>query len=1030
MIVPRPIGVWAFLVLAALSLALSAEPAGLPVPVEEQRVLDALAAGRAQDAIAGLPAAVGAREAQAAIDPAAAAMAIDDLAASVFQGAGGSEAAVAAADAAVRRALDLRTRSFGEHSAETAKSFNTMLTFAYLKGRWDDAESWGRRALAVQRDALPAGDLGLAESLNSLGVVLVRQGRLAEAEPPLAESVRVYTTSPGDHVEKLLDARNSLAELYRQQDRLVDSERTFREAIASAERLGPAAAPLLARLENNLAGLLKDEGNLAEAEALTRRSLALREGATPPDPADLSVGNLNLAEIYRLEGNAAEAEPLYLKSIELARAGLGPDHPDLATHLGQLAVLYRDTGRIEDARRLSDEAAELLERTLGPDHPLLAQTLQDRGVLETGAGRPAVALPKFRRALAIREKAYGRSHFEVASTLTELARAELAPAVGQTGRAVANLNRALQILDTTQAYPETAIDARVLRAGIARRRGDVTAAGADFVAAAASIESLRPRAGGGEATRAVFLAKHAVVYEELIDLLLSQGRIEDAFAWSERARGRALLDQLASAGVDLRQGIPEPKRSELRARGTAARAVLAEWQARSDAVTWRDDLEPGERRTRLDEAQRELANAVAGLRRVDEETKNESALWRSSSGGEPASLDAARRLLSPGERIYTYQVGTTGSWLIEIPQAPVPPEARRLVVGPKAAHELGLTAGPLTRAGLEKVLDSPAGLLAEIERRPVPGFPDDSPRALAALFEILIPAASRAAWAAASGVVVIPDGPLSRLPFEALVRDAGVGGDAPVFWIDEGPAVRYAVSATLLRALAGRPSVPASGGLLSVADPDYGPPGSSRWQPLPGTARESDAVTAAFRTRAPGVSLTVLRGAEAGEPAVRAALEGKRYLHLAVHGVVDEGRGDLLAALALAPSRESAHGSSDDGLLQLFEIYDLQLDCEVAVLSACATQAGAAVAGEGVFALSRGFLARGTRRVIASQWEVDDASTATLVAAFFESVAGAEADGRPADYAATLASAKRKVRSDPATAAPFYWAPFVLSGLR
>ena len=116
--------------------------------------------------------------------------------------------------------------------------------------------------------------------------------------------------------------------------------------------------------------------------------------------------------------------------------------------------------------------------------------------------------------------------------------------------------------------------------------------------------------------------------------------------------------------------------------------------------------------------------------------------------------------------------------------------------------------------------------------------------------------------------------------------------------------------------------------------------------------------------------------------------------------------------------------------MQLFEIYDLHLGCEVAVLSACATQAGATVAGEGVFALSRGFLARGTRRVIASQWEVDDASTATLVSAFFEAVAGAEAVGRPADYAATLAAAKRKVRADPATAAPFYWAPFVLSGLR
>jgi CHAT domain-containing protein len=167
------------------------------------------------------------------------------------------------------------------------------------------------------------------------------------------------------------------------------------------------------------------------------------------------------------------------------------------------------------------------------------------------------------------------------------------------------------------------------------------------------------------------------------------------------------------------------------------------------------------------------------------------------------------------------------------------------------------------------------------------------------------------------------------------------------------------------------------------------------------------------------VPVTVLRGAAATEPAVRAALPGKRYLHLAVHGVVDEGRGDLLAALALTRK-------DDDGLLQLFEIYDLALDCDIAVLSACSTQAGTAVGGEGVFALSRGFLARGARRVVASQWEVDDASTATLMSSFFESLAQAPAQ----DVAARLAAAKKKVRSGPATAAPFYWAPFVLSGLR
>jgi tetratricopeptide (TPR) repeat protein len=1018
MIVPRSIGVLALCALAIARAAVAQEPSGLPVPNEEKIVRDALAAGHPDDALAGLAAAIRVREAQATAEPAAAASAIDDLAAAVYSQTGGTDAATAAADAAFQKALAIRTKAFGERGLETARSWSMLSTFAYLRGRWDDAEALERKALSIRREKLPAGDVGLTESLDGVGVVLIRQGRLSEAEPLLEESARIFATANDAPAAQRLESANSLAELYRQQDRLEDSERTFRRAVAEAEALGPDAAALLARLANNLGGLLKDEGNLAEAESLNHKSLALREAAPELDPADLSVGYLNLAEIYRLEGNAAEAEPLYLKSIVLAKEGLGPEHPDLATHYGQLGVLYRDTGRTDEARKLSDQALELLSKSLGNDHPLLAQAFHDRGMLEAGAGKPAVAVPFFEKALAIREKVFGPGHVDVAATLTELARAESAAGPKEKARAAGHVDRAIKILDASKAYPDSAIDARALRAQLARSRNELASARTDLVAAAELVESLRPRAGGGEATRAAFLAKHAGVYDELVDLLLTQGRIAEAFGWAERARGRALLDQLASQKVDLRSGIPEPRRSELRKRETAARSAVAEWQARLDALTWRDDLTPEDKQKRIDEARKKLGVSAAELRRVDEETKNESALWRASSGGQPVSLDAAQKLLAPGERLFAYQIGANGSWLIEIPAFPGDAVARRLTVGDAAAHDLSIAKGPLTRAALSQLLDGPAGLIAEIERRPVPGFPDESSKGLGALFDLLVPTTDRAAWKAASGIIVVPDGPLARLPFEALIASTD-GRKEPRYWLDDGPPLRYAVSATLLSALAARPRAEASGGLLSVADPDYGPEGSSRWARLPGTAKESDAVTAAFRRNAGNVPVTSIRGADATESAVKAAITGKRYLHLAVHGVVDEGRGDLLAALALS-----------DGLLQLFEIYELDVSSDVAVLSACATQSGTAVAGEGVFALSRGFLARGARRVIASQWEVDDASTATLVSAFFEDVAHASGTAGTVDYAKALASAKKKVRTTPGTAAPFFWAPFVLSGLR
>jgi tetratricopeptide (TPR) repeat protein len=333
-----------------------------------------------------------AREAQAALDPEAAASAIDALATAAFEGARGSAAATAAADLAFRRALALRTRTFGERSAETATSWSTLSTFAFMRGRWDESESWERKGLTIRREVLPPGDPRIADSLNDLGVVLVTQGRLTEAQPVIEESVRIFDASPQAPADKRLEARNSLGELYRLQDRPAESERTFREAIAVAEALAPDASMLTAALVNNLAGVLKDGGDLAEAETLTRRSLTPEN--PPPNRSGPTFGRVlesrgDLLSRKECRGGGAAVPEVHRPGEEGSRT----DNPDLATHSGQLSVPYRETGRTDDARAWSDRALTLLERTLGADHPLLAQALHDRGVLGNHRG------PAGRRAL-------------------------------------------------------------------------------------------------------------------------------------------------------------------------------------------------------------------------------------------------------------------------------------------------------------------------------------------------------------------------------------------------------------------------------------------------------------------------------------------------------------------------------------------------------------------------------------------------------------------------------------------------------
>ena len=109
---------------------------------------------------------------------------------------------------------------------------------------------------------------------------------------------------------------------------------------------------------------------------------------------------------------------------------------------------------------------------------------------------------------------------------------------------------------------------------------------------------------------------------------------------------------------------------------------------------------------------------------------------------------------------------------------------------------------------------------------------------------------------------------------------------------------------------------------------------------------------------------------------------GRKVVHLACHGLVDQAYGNLFGALAMTPG-PNIDRRGRRGLLTLAEIYGLNLKgCELTILSACDTNVRPEQRGEGVWALSRGFLVAGSRRVVASNWLVDDEAAASLVGYF------------------------------------------------
>ena len=143
-------------------------------------------------------------------------------------------------------------------------------------------------------------------------------------------------------------------------------------------------------------------------------------------------------------------------------------------------------------------------------------------------------------------------------------------------------------------------------------------------------------------------------------------------------------------------------------------------------------------------------------------------------------------------------------------------------------------------------------------------------------------------------------------------------------------------------------------------------------------------------------------------------------MHFATHGLIDAERPELSG---LVLSLVNDRGAPQDGLLRLADIFNMRLNADLVVLSACQTALGKEIKGEGLVGLTRGFMYAGAPRVVASLWQVSDLATAELMKKFYQGMLQ-----RRLTPAAALRAAQRQMARDPRSSSPYYWAGFVLQG--
>ena len=472
-----------------------------------------------------------------------------------------------------------------------------------------------------------------------------------------------------------------------------------------------------------------------------------------------------------------------------------------------------------------------------------------------------------------------------------------------------------------------------------------------------AIERLRS-SQAGESSRAGLFGNWARDYQWLTGQLLKarQPRLAEAFEVGERLRSRVLLERLARAGATS-SGADSP--------GSSGQLLprIAETQRRLLSTP----LLEADRRTLLDQLR---------LLELEQEELTEGRFPALPESAIPfASLDAVQRTLDEDEVMVWFSMAPLkdvydefggGSWSVTITR--------------QAATVHRLTPGDDLDAQVAGLL----GLLRERSTAPNVWAP-----AARRLGETLLGDALAQLSPTVTRLIIVTDGALHRMPFEALSLESG-----PM--LGERFDISVTPSATLwARTRASRAS---SSGLrvLVLADPDVprgSPDGTVHLAALPGARREAHAIARIFDVP----SHEVLEGAAASEQFVKqAALDSFAVVHVAAHARAD----------TIFPERSAVFLASgdtaEDGWLQPAEIAALDFRGRLIVLSACDSAEGSLLSGEGPLSLARAFFAAGARGVVATRWPLRDDDAAFMMEHFYEALGDGE----------SVSAALRRARHD------------------
>jgi CHAT domain-containing protein/tetratricopeptide (TPR) repeat protein len=898
----------------------------------------------------------------------------------------------AEAEPYMRRILALYEQNFGPDAMQIASVLSDFATGYRFDGRYGEAEPLMRRALAICEKAKCRYG---AVYLGNLGYLYVEMGRYAEAEAMLTRAVSLQQRD-AQRGPTAAETVQNLANLYMALGRDEEAEALLKRAesiIMTAKRGSderPSYRPqVLAGNLEYLAIIRTSQGRRAEAESLLKRAIALDEstGFFP----ELGQAQLlaPLARTYLAQGRYAEAEPLLTRVLAIREKIIGYDNRFAAEDADTLAVVYTHLGRYGEAQSLFNKALVSLDRSIGANQLQAAPVLSHYAALQLATGRIAEALELSRRSVRVAQAALSRD------------------------------------VESGQR-----VDLKTLRTNFTTNL-EVLWRAREAADAKAGMEAFEVAQWANQSAAATALGQLAARLASGSDALAGLVRAQQDAAADRRTLDKSLLALLSR---------PVGQRGEESEQNLRGRVV------------------------ELDQRLVELNSRIAA----------EFPDFASFARPQPLKVVETQQLLGNTEALLFFLPSDSESHVFALTRDSFEwktiPLAADVLAQKVAAFRQGLDVDAVDRVQ-DKIDKQPVGKIFDL------ALPHELYAALIGPVEALVKDKTH--------LIVVPSSALTSLPFHLLITEQpaavpdALTGYRDAAWLVKRHAASVLPSVASLKVL--RTFAHKGGGgkpLIGFSDPVFdgsedtiagrqngkatqkmvsrGAVGSAGgtgngvafmkasvtrgyagfWQgggidrtqllQLPRLAETADELKAVAERL--GASLDDIHvRADASESMVKhLRLPDYKIVYFATHGLV---AGDVqgLAEPSLVLSLPAKPSAEDDGLLTASEVAQLKLNADWVVLSACNTTAGDKPGAEALSGLARAFFYAGARALLVSHWAVDSYAATWLTTSTFDLIAADPTLGR-AEALRRAMLAFMTDPSNPKTAYPALWAPFVVVG--